>query len=275
MPARVPEPIEGVAFNQVPQSENAIHGDEVAQRHGFRGGLVPGVTVSAYVCEPAVRAWGMDFLQRGKARVVVARPLYDRGAFRVTLDDADETSYAATLQDAEGTRCAEGQVSLPVPDALPPRPVRRGDPRRPEDARRPAATRENLERLRETGMWSMPSEWSRRAEIWTYYRDQEAMPELLRYEGGGYANMGFVLGMTNWHLASNVKLGPWLHLETDAQLFEPIERDEKLVVEGAVVDLFERKGHQFVDVDVAAYRRSDSVAVMATRLRAIYQLRSP
>ena len=91
--------------------------------------------------------------------------------------------------------------------------------------------------------------------------------------GDGWANMAFVLGMTNWHLAANVKLGPWLHLQTDCQCFSMIESGAKLVVEGAVVDLFERKGHRFVDVDVAAFRREDSSPVMATRLRAIYQLR--
>ena len=37
----------GIAFNQVPNSTNQIHGDEMAERFGFRGGLVPGVTLSA------------------------------------------------------------------------------------------------------------------------------------------------------------------------------------------------------------------------------------
>ena len=44
---------QGIAFNQVPNSTNQIHGDEMPQRFGFKGGLVPGVTVSAPVT-PAV-----------------------------------------------------------------------------------------------------------------------------------------------------------------------------------------------------------------------------
>jgi len=37
------------ALNTAPDSENRIHGDEIAKEHGFEGGLVPGVTISAYL----------------------------------------------------------------------------------------------------------------------------------------------------------------------------------------------------------------------------------
>jgi len=46
------------ARNTAAQSENAIHDDEVARQYGFRGGLVPGVTVYAYLTHPLVEAWG-------------------------------------------------------------------------------------------------------------------------------------------------------------------------------------------------------------------------
>lgn len=266
----------GVAYNQVPDSENEIHGDEVAQRHGFKGGLVPGVTVSAYLCEPAVRSWGEHFLERGRSHIVVKKPLYDGGEFRVDVEDASPGAYRARLLDAEGTVCAEGRIELPDDAGEP--PIRRRDRRKEKGAPRPPATAETFERLREVGMCSLPSSWGPDSEMATIYRDPAAMHELLRHppdgvRGDGWANMAFVLGMTNWHLAANVKLGPWLHLQTDCQCFSMIESGAKLVVEGAVVDLFERKGHRFVDVDVAAFRREDSSPVMATRLRAIYQLR--
>jgi hypothetical protein len=44
-------------------------------------------------------------------------------------------------------------------------------------------------------------------------------------------------------------------------------------VESAIVDLFEKKGHHFCDVQVNAFRSHDEAAVMHCRLRAIYQLR--
>ena len=61
----------GEAFNPDPHSPNEIHGDELAQDYGFEGALVPGVTISAYLIQPAVNAWGLEFLQReiGRAHV--------------------------------------------------------------------------------------------------------------------------------------------------------------------------------------------------------------
>ena len=78
---------QGEAFNEVPESENRIHGDDVAKQFGFTGGLVPGVTVSAYLMHPAVEHWGMDWLLRGRAKAVVKRPLYDGDRFDVTVVD--------------------------------------------------------------------------------------------------------------------------------------------------------------------------------------------
>ena len=45
------------ALNTAPDSENRIHSDELAKEYGFEGGLVPGVTISAYL---------VIFLQKSK-----------------------------------------------------------------------------------------------------------------------------------------------------------------------------------------------------------------
>ena len=60
-----PSSFRGTAFNQATESENRIHSDEVARRYGFRGGLVPGVTVYAYLVHPALKAWGARWLEEG------------------------------------------------------------------------------------------------------------------------------------------------------------------------------------------------------------------
>ena len=46
-----------VARNDAEASENRIHDDRVAAEYGFRGGLVPGVTVYAYL----LAFQGIDF----------------------------------------------------------------------------------------------------------------------------------------------------------------------------------------------------------------------
>ncbi len=45
------------ALNTAPDSENQIHSDDLAKRYGFKGGLVPGVTVSAYLLHPVIESF--------------------------------------------------------------------------------------------------------------------------------------------------------------------------------------------------------------------------
>jgi hypothetical protein len=266
-----PTSYRGVAFNEVPNSANQIHGDDVAARFGFEGGLVPGVTVSAYLAHPAVAAWGLDYVARGAARVLVEKPVYDGHSFSVEVSAEDERAYNAVLRDHSGSIRARARCWLP--EVLPVAPRRRGDTIITTDFERPLGTLETMRRLQRSGMGALRIRWSESSELTTYFRDSKLMPTPLTIEGGRHAHLGFVLGLTNWVLDSNVLINPWLHLQTDSQCFHAIEPGTELIVEAAIIDLFEKKGHQFCDVQVSAYRSHDDAAVMHTRLRAIYQLR--
>jgi hypothetical protein len=265
----IPVSFRGEAFNPVPDSENRIHSDEVARAYGFRGGLVPGVTVSACLLQPAAVAWGRDWLARGRAHVVVHSPVYDGEPFAVEVEQASDDAYQAVLVDPHGVRCATAQVSLPASAGTP--PARRGDPLLARGADRPVASRAALESLRAAGLHAMPARWSEGADMIRYLRDPAAMAPVFRDEG--LANPSFVLGLTNWVLAGNVRMSPWLHLETESQHYAVVEKDTGLVVEAAVVDLFEKKGHEFADVDVHVFRVADDGPVARVRLRAIYRMR--
>ncbi len=264
-----PASYRATAFNPVPESENRIHGDDVARAYGFRGGLVPGVVVSAYLLHPAAVAWGADFAARGKAHVRVGSPVYDAEPFRVEVESATEDRYEARLVDPHDEPCATAEVSLP--ETLPAPPARRGDPLLVRDAPRPLGTREAFETLRESGLAALHTRWSDRAEITGYFRDAKQMAAIFVEQR--LATPAFVLGLTNWVLASNVRMPTWLHLETGSQFFAAIAPDTEVVAEAAIVDLFEKKGHSFVDVDVNVFRSEDDAALAAVRLRAIYRLR--
>ena len=266
-----PASYHGVAFNEVPDSRNQIHGDAVAAQFGFEGGLVPGVIVSAYLAHPAVEAWGKDYVARGAARVVIEKPVYDGKSFSVAVAIDGASAYDAVLTDAAGSVRARGRCWLP--DKLPAAPRRRGDAILPADLKPPPGTPVTMHRLKRSGMGAMRAWWNEQAELTTYFRDSALMPSPLQTSGGRHAHLGFVLGLTNWALDSNVLINPWLHLQTDSQCYLAIAPGTELVVESAIVDLFEKKGHHFCDVQVSAFRSCDDAAVMQCRLRAIYQLR--
>lgn len=267
-----PVPWKGVAFNPATESENRIHSDEVARQYGFRGGLVPGVTVYAYLVHPALCAWGRDWLERGAASVQLLRPLYDGAEFEVTLEPCGDLQYEGAVGDTEGTRCAEGRVSLPA--APEDAPARRGDPPAPARDARPPAERAVLERLREAGLGSLELEWRPGGELGRYLRDPAQMAPLVRPDRDGLANPGWTLGLANWLLSRNVVLGPWIHVESHVQHHAALPPGAALAVEGRITDLFERRGHEFVDLDVAVFLAPDRPALSA-RHRAIYRLRDP
>ncbi len=259
----------GVAFNQVPNSKNEIHGDKVAKDFGFKGGLVPGVTVSAYLIHPAAVAYGKYYLESGFAHVRVNSPLYDEESFQVEITSQDGSSYSAHLMQSDGKPTATADVQ--IPDSVPEAPKRRGDPIAERDFEPPQATPENMRQLMEQGCKAFVFRWNAEHEMGTYLRDKSEMAPSFAEEG--FANPSFVLGISNWVLSSNARMNPWVHMETRSQNFAAISANAKVVGEMSVTDLFNRKGHEFVDATINLFDFDTDTCFASIDLRAIYRLR--
>jgi acyl dehydratase len=266
---REPAGYSGVAFNPATASENRIHSDEVARQYGFRGGLVPGVTTYAYLVEPAIRCFGLDWLSRGEASVVLRKPLYEDVAFEVVVS-REGSGYRAAVVDADAVVCAEGSFSLPERAGDP--PAQRGDPPAPRRDARPEATRAAVEELRAKGLGAFEIAWKGVGELARYHADLADMPDLVRPDRDGFASPAFTLGLANWVLSANLRLGPWIHLESRVRHFAPLALGRSVRVEAEIADCFERRGHEFVDLDVAAYGEGGAPLLRAFH-RAIYRLR--
>ena len=72
-----------------------------------------------------------------------------------------------------------------------------------------------------------------------------------------------------------MRLGPWIHVESRARNHAAVPFGTALIGEAKVVDLFERGGHEFVDLDVAIFPDDDAAPVFSAFHRAIYRLRPP
>jgi hypothetical protein len=259
------------ALNTAPDSANEIHGDEMASKYGFKGGLVPGVTISAYLIQPAVEAWGMDWLDRGVAHVRVSSPLYDREQFTVEVIDSTDTSYAAYLSRPDDSVSAEAQVSLPeLPGDA---PARRGDEIAERGFIGPKASFETWEQLKANGCKAFRYRWGEKHRMQSYLRDVSRMPDLVSLDGQGYANMGYLLGCSNWILASNAHMNPWVHLETTSRNFRAVPPDTTIIAEMEVADFYEKKGHEFVDAVINLFDEANDAPLCSIDLRAIYRLR--
>ncbi|MEX2658599.1 MAG: hypothetical protein WD232_02805 [Acidimicrobiales bacterium] len=135
---------EVVAHNTATRSENAMHHDDVARRYGFRGGLVPGVDVYAYLTHPSAERWGLAWLERGRMEARFLKPAYDGDTVRVVAADDGEDGLALEVLDPAGDVCATGRASLPDEPVTPPDPSAwpLADP--PEREERPPAGPDSL-----------------------------------------------------------------------------------------------------------------------------------
>ena len=115
------------AHNDAAASANKIHDDTIARQYGFRGGLVPGVPVYAYMTYPLVHSFGEAWLTRGTALVQFAKPIYEGDQVTVTgtvnAVAESEMQFALASTNAEGAACGIGTATLPTASSPSPDPA--------------------------------------------------------------------------------------------------------------------------------------------------------
>ncbi|MEM7018006.1 MAG: hypothetical protein AAF512_11800 [Pseudomonadota bacterium] len=257
------------AFNQVPGAENEIHGDKGAKQYGFKGGLIPGATMAAYLIHPFAKTFGMEYLKNGYAHVRLNAPLYDGEPFQVEVAAQDASSCSTSLAQSGAAHCATADIKIEAGSTLP--PTMRGDAPGDKQATLMPATPENMQQLQDEGCKAFVDRWNANHQMGTYLRDRALMADL--FANQGYANPSFIFGMTNWLLAANIHMNPWVLVETSSQNFTPIPKGAKVLGETAIVGLFEKKGHEFVDADINLFDADQGTCFSAVHLRAIYRLR--
>ena len=255
-----------VATNPATASENRIHSDDVARRHGFRGGLVPGVTVYAYVVHALVDVFGPDWIATGRAGVRFRSPCYDGDRVVVRLSPA-EGSFADLEVKVGETTCVTGTASL-AGGGAPPAGEPDGEPppaEPPPPSRRPPASEENLAPGRVLG--SVPLQTDAAAAS-AYLRKVGESPGV--YAERKLVHPGMLLEGANGILAANVVLPPWLHVESDVGHLRAVELGEPVSVRARVAQEWEHRGHRFVALDVVWM--VDTEAVARARHVAIWRL---
>ena len=260
------------ARNGAAHSENKIHDDSVAREYGFLGGLVPGVTVHAYMTRLPMEAFGREWLERGTISTRFLKPFYEgqRVTVQGTVTQADAEATALDLRavNDDGETCGIGTATLPA--SAPELPDVSDFPAAPLPARRPFATKSVLEALDILGSLTQTPEAIREEEG---FLDEIAddLP-LFRDPLAGVLHPGYLIRFANAILVRNVELGPWIHVSSDVTHYSAVPLGEGFTTRARVVELFERKGHSFVVLDVLVARESGT-PVTRTRHTAIYDVR--
>jgi acyl dehydratase len=253
------DPYSVTAHNTDTASANRIHDDETARRFGFRGGLVPGVDVYAYLVHPPAAAWGRRWLEAGSMSARFHRPVYDGDEVRVQPTDRG----GLEVRDAEGGLCAGG-VAVPAGARAPMPDV----PQVPtiERSARPPATPETLA----VGTVFALAPHRLDAEVADRYLDdvRESLP-LFRDEG--VAHPAWILRDANYVLSANVELGPWIHVESEVVHHGVVVHGDEVSARARVTREWEHKGHRFVEL--AVVHEAGGRRVASTRHVAIYRPR--
>jgi hypothetical protein len=250
------------AFNSAAASENKIHDDAVASKFGFTGGLVPGVDVFAYLAHAPAAHWGRDWLSQGGLRARFGKPVYDGDDATIVGNEVTDGVLALSIS-ARGAHCASGTalraIYGPAPAMLPAgAPVDRPT--------RPAASPETLKVGRVFAATSEPYTKELGVKHLANTREDASM-----FEDGAIANPAYLLRRANYILAGNVRLGPWIHSESEVRLHGLLRDGDTLETRGVVAENYEKGGHLIVSFDftIGAGER----LVMSGRHWAIYEPR--
>lgn len=233
------------ARNTSTTSENRIHHDDVAAAYGFRGGLVPGVAVYAYMTRPALDAFGPEWVARGTMAARFIQPFYEGDELAVTATPAGGGLDLTASRDGEV--CATGHATLAAPPAASELPDPANYPALPTPPgdERPPATAEVLRGL--AGLCLPPAGFHAGAAA--RYLDEIGDDHPL-YREKAIAHPGWLIRFANGVLSANVRLGPWIHTSSEVRHFRAVVDGDQLSTRARVDDVFERKGHQFVTLDV-------------------------
>lgn len=249
------------AFNTATESENKIHDDAVAARFGFTGGLVPGVDVFAYMAHAPIALWGMDWLTGGGMQARFGKPVYDGDDVTVTADaDGDRLTLTASARD---TLCATG-TAWKLDDAPEPAPI--GTAPLADYATRPKASMESLRPGQVLGTMVETYTKDDGAQHLADVRETSAL-----FQNGAICNPGWLVRRANYILGNNVKLGPWIHVESRIRNHGILRDGETAETRAIVAENVESKGHLIVTLDFEIV--SHTRRIMSGRHWAIYEPR--
>jgi hypothetical protein len=242
--------------NAAEHSENRMHSDDVARQFGFRGALVPGVTVFAHMTRPLVEQYGERWLAHAIAEVSLLKPAYEGDLLTITTGAGEQAGQhhlrCVNERDVElarmSTQLSESPM-MPDPRALSTAASAIGE--------RPIATWD----LMEIGKAFPALHWrpSRDDNLrWCdEVRDDLA---LYRHSAEPFLHPGFILRQANMVLRNRFTLPAWIHTGSRLILHRPSRAGYAYEVRAIPEEKWIRKGHEFVRLYVSIVQSGAPVA---------------
>lgn len=233
--------------NASEHSENRMHSDEVARKFGFKGALVPGVTVFAHMTRPLVERYGESWLGAAIAEVSFAKPAYEGDLLTVQArPDATGSGCELTCSNEEGVELA--RMTTHIPSSSPSADARAAIAPAPPIAERPIVTWD----LMELGKPFPALAWAPTLadnRQWC----EDVRDELPIYRSGDSPALhpGFILRQANYVLRNRFTLPAWIHTGSRIVFHDVLRIGPAYEVRAIPEEKWQRKGHEMVRLYVA------------------------
>jgi len=262
----------GVARNYATTHENRIHSDDVAAKFGFKGALVPGVTVFGLTSIPITKSQKASWLTGHTLHTRFLKPAYHNDTLniftatengttdaqcknvddellctlqvvpRVTTSQLHEQGFNLTTRPTASTRKNRPEITSSSIRVNQPFPVRPWHPTLEENARYAAEVDDN------NPLFAANAANSNQPLV---------HPHLM-------------LSQANMVLMDEFEMPAWMHVGSEVRLHAPLLVDRDYRVFAQPIKQWERKGHEFVTVYMAF--EYEGVALTEVLHTAIYRI---
>lgn len=260
------------AYNDAADSGNPMHDDAAARAMNFKGALVPGVTVFGFVTHAFVTHFGDSWLASGSMHVRFRKPVYAGESLSVESvhkdEDSDEEILHIEVRNPDGEACVIAHGSMApnsrTVSSIPNRPIA---PHRALPDPKWPAERERFVNERVFGSIAPIFTSGEAAHFLNLLQDKHGIYRR------GITHPAWLLRQANVIVDRNFAIGPWIHVASEIRNYGLAHNDESIEVRAQVIDLFEKNGNEYFDIDVAILANGDPERlVMRVLHRAIYKM---
>lgn len=237
-----------VARNFSTDSENRMHSDEMANRYGFQGALVPGVAIYGHLIKPLVDHHGSSWLNDSCVEVRLIKPSYHGDALAIEWpgvgEDVVATNQRGELVSIIATRSPEEISNEPGELGL------LGDIKVPG---RPDIAWENVRVGEVFSPWAIQLSLEENQRYCDEIGDDDALYQ-------DHIHPHYLLSLANQALMQEYVMPAWIHAKSKITHRSALLVADEVVLRSVVTDRSERKGHQFIAIHLTFWR-GDKVAV--------------
>ena len=248
------------AENFSQDSENRIHSDDIAQKYGFSGALVPGVAIYGHLTYPLVEEFGQLWLDQACNQVRLFKPTYHGDILTFTYIDGPE-KQTVNCDNQNGVRIAtltsEFNSAPETPDltSLAP-PYKNPD--------RTEIQWHNVVPYQAFTPWTCELTPADNERYVTEVKD----PHSLYKTGAIHPHL--LLSLANTALMNEYKMPTWLHVGSETRHHAGLYEGDTVTVKSVPLKKWQNKGHHFIQIWVTYWR--DNVMTTEIRHTAIFKL---